>query len=454
MKAINPATGELIKDYPDHAPAEVEQAMRQAVTAYDGWRWEPFERRSGLMRAASRVLQDRRSDLAVVMAKEMGKPISAAEAEVDKCAANCVYFAENAQRMLANQEVASDATRSYIRYDPLGPILAVMPWNFPFWQVFRFAAPTLMAGNVALLKHSSNVPGCALAIERVFLDAGFPAGVFRSLLISGQAAEDLIDHPAIRAVTLTGSERAGQMIASRAGKALKKCVLELGGSDPFIVLPDVDVESTAAIGAMARCINSGQSCIAAKRFIVDESIASEFEEAFAGQMKRLRVGDPMDRRTDVGPMAREDLLENLHEQVKQTVAQGARLLTGGRRAERKGYYYEPTVLAGVRPGMAAFEEETFGPVGAVIRAKGVEEMVSRANRSRYGLGASLWTRDIAVAERMAGQIESGVVFVNGAVKSDPRLPFGGVKRSGYGRELSEAGIREFVNIKTVWIGRI
>lgn len=451
MKAINPATGVCINDYPDHGAAQVERAIQMAVSAYATWRYETIEKRSRLMRAAAGILRSRRSEFAEQITAEMGKAIVAAEAEIDKCAYVCDFFAENAYLWIKQQHAASDATRSYIRYDPLGPILAIMPWNFPFWQVFRFAAPTLMAGNVALLKHASNVPGCALAIERVFADAGFPAGVFTSLLIIGAAAEDLIDHSAIQAVSLTGSEQAGRKIAARAGRAIKKCVLELGGSDPFIVLADADIESAAANAVTARCVNSGQSCIAAKRFIVDQAIAGEFERAFVSRMRKLRVGDPTDRQTDVGPLAREDLLNELHSQVTRSLSQGAQLRTGGRRLQRDGFYYEPTVLADVRPGMAVFDDETFGPVAAIVAASGVDEIVELANRSRFGLGASIWTANTTLAEQLASRIEAGSVFVNGIVKSDPRLPFGGVKRSGYGRELAEAGIREFVNVKTVWI---
>ena len=451
MRSINPATGKVIREYPDHTPAEVEAIVRRAESAYAYWRDTSFAHRAQRMHGAAAVLHRRRGELAELMTVEMGKPIAAAEGEVDKCAAACTYFAEHAERLLAAEQVATDATRSYVRFDPLGPVLAVMPWNFPLWQVFRFAAPGLMAGNVGLLKHASNVAGCALAIERIFLDAGFPAGVFSTLLIGGGEAERLIAHPAIRAVTLTGSEAAGMAVASAAGKALKKTVLELGGSDPFIILPDVDIEAVAAAAASARCINSGQSCIAAKRFIVHETIAEAFEAGFARHMSALKVGDPMDRATQVGPLARGDLRDSLHDQVQRTLAAGARLLAGGKSLSGAGFYYAPTVLADVCPGMAAFDEETFGPVAAVIRAKDADEAVALANQSNFGLGASIWTQDTPLAERLAARIEAGNVFINGPVKSDPRLPFGGVKQSGYGRELSQIGIREFVNIKAVWV---
>jgi acyl-CoA reductase-like NAD-dependent aldehyde dehydrogenase len=347
--------------------------------------------------------------------------------------------------------VRTDASRSFVRFDPLGPVLAVMPWNFPFWQVFRFAAPALMAGNVAVLKHAANVPGCALAIEEVFRRAGFPEGVMTTLLVASDRVAGLIRHPVIRAVTLTGSDRAGAAVASEAGRQIKKTVLELGGSDPFIVLADADPVWAAEQATKARTINTGQSCIAAKRFIVEEPAADPFERAFTERMAALKVGDPMDRSNDLGPLARKDLREALHDQVERTVKAGAELRTGGRPLGRKGYFYAPTVLTGVQPGMPAFEEETFGPVAAVIRARDADQAIALANRSPYGLAASVWTGDPKRGEDMAGAIEAGVVFVNGVVQSDPRLPFGGVKRSGYGRELSEFGIREFVNIKTVWV---
>jgi succinate-semialdehyde dehydrogenase/glutarate-semialdehyde dehydrogenase len=330
-------------------------------------------------------------------------------------------------------------------------VLAIMPWNFPFWQVFRFAAPTLMAGNVALLKHAANVPGCVLAIEEVFRQAGLPDGVMTALLVPSEAVAGLIRHPLIQAVTLTGSDRAGEAVASEAGKQLKKAVLELGGSDPFLVLADADPAQVAKQAAKARCINTGQSCIAAKRFIVEEPIADRFEQAFTEELARLKVGDPLDRSNDLGPLARKDLLQGLHDQVERTVQAGAQLQTGGRRLERRGYFYAPTVLTGVQPGMPAFEEETFGPVAAVIRARDTDHAIELANRSKYGLAASIWTGNPRRGENLVGALEAGVVFVNEAVKSDPRLPFGGIKRSGYGRELSAFGIREFVNIKTVWV---
>ena len=451
MKAINPATEELIRDYPEPDEAEISERLAAAEQAWAAWRKVPFGERGRLMSAAAELLRERRDEYGRLMTDEMGKPLTAAEGEIDKCAWVCDFYAEHAEALLAAEAVATDASRSSIRYDPLGPVLAVMPWNFPFWQVFRFAAPALMAGNVGLLKHSANVPGCALAIEEVFRDAGFPDGTFTALLIPSARVPDLIRHPIVRAVTLTGSERAGMEVAAEAGRCLKKSVLELGGSDPFIVLADADPVASAREAARARTINSGQSCIAAKRFIVDETIADRFEEELVQRMEGLKVGDPLDRATEVGPMARADLLDDLDGQVRRTVEAGATLRTGGRRLAGKGWYYAPTVLAGVRPGMAAFDEETFGPVAAVIRARETEDAVELANRSPYGLAASLWTSDPIRAEALASEVEAGSVFVNGIVKSDPRLPFGGIKRSGYGRELSTVGIREFVNIKTVWV---
>ena len=346
----------------------------------------------------------------------------------------------------------TEARASYVRFDPLGPVLAVMPWNFPLWQVFRFAAPALMAGNVALLKHARNTWGTALAVENIFRRSGVSEGVFSTLLISDEAADELISHPAVRAVTLTGSERAGQIVAAEAGRHIKKVVLELGGSDPFLVLADADVESVAGQAAQARMINSGQSCIAAKRFIVEQPLCEKFETALVERVERMTVGDPLDRRTEIGPLARRDLRDKLHDQVQRSIAAGARCLTGGRPLDRRGFYYAPTVLAGVRPGMAAFDEETFGPVAAVVRADHTDHAVELANASRFGLGASIWTASRQRGESLAPRIEAGCVFVNEIVKSDPRLPFGGVKQSGFGRELGAAGIREFTNIKTVWVG--
>jgi succinate-semialdehyde dehydrogenase/glutarate-semialdehyde dehydrogenase len=451
MKAINPATGDLIRDYPEPAAGEVEARLAAAERAYAAWRRTDLSTRAAAMRRTAGVLREGRPRFARLMTQEMGKPIAAAEAEVEKCAWACEFFAEHAAGFLADQPVATDAARSFVHCQPLGPVLAVMPWNFPFWQVFRAAVPALMAGNVIVLKHASNVPGCALATAEVFAAAGFPEGVFTSLLLPAVAAEGLVDHPLIRAVTLTGSEAAGRALAARAGAALKKTVLELGGSDAFIVLADADPEAVAMQAVAARIQNNGQSCIAAKRFIVEAPIAPRFERAIAGRMAALRVGDPLERATELGPLARPDLCEELDRQVRASCAAGARLLTGGMRLPGPGFFYAPTVLADVVPGMPAFDEETFGPLAALIRADDPEAAVALANRSRYGLGASVWTADAARGEALALALEAGAVFVNGIVKSDPRLPFGGVKCSGYGRELAAAGIREFVNLQAVWI---
>jgi succinate-semialdehyde dehydrogenase/glutarate-semialdehyde dehydrogenase len=405
------------------------------------------------MRRLAALLRAERATYGKLMTEEMGKPIAAAEAEADKCAWVCDFFAEHAESFLAPETIATDASRSFVRFDPLGPVLAIMPWNFPFWQHFRFAAPAVMAGNVAVLKHASNVPGCALAIEDLFRQAGFPEGVMTTLLVPSQRTAELIARPEIQAVTLTGSEAAGREVAAAAGKHLKKTVLELGGSDPFLVLDDADPVAAGREAAKARTVNSGQSCIAAKRFLVEEAVADRFEAELVRAMEGFTVGDPLDRATEVGPLAREDLLGTLDDQVSRSVAAGARVATGGRRLPRKGWFYAPTVLTGVRPGTPAFDEETFGPVAAVTRVRDAAEAIELANRSRFGLGASVWTSDPARAEDLARDIEAGSVFVNGAVKSDPRLPFGGVKSSGYGRELAAFGIREFVNVKTVWMER-
>jgi len=451
MKAINPATEELISDYPEHDASEVARRLEQAADAFPSWRDFTFAERADRMRRAADLLREDRDRFARLMTAEMGKTLSAAEAEVDKCSWVSDFYAEHAERFLAEQAVATDASHSFVCYQPLGPVLAVMPWNFPLWQVFRFLAPGLMAGNVGLLKHASNVPGTALAIEALFHEAGFPEGVMTTLLVPSSRTAELIRHPTIQAVTLTGSDRAGREVAAEAGRCLKKTVLELGGSDPFIVLDDADPAEAARQAAKARTINSGQSCIAAKRFIVEEPVADRFEEELVRRMEELKVGDPLDRATDVGPLARLDLLDDLDDQVQRTVAAGALLATGGHRLPGKGWFYAPTVLLGVEPGMAAFDEETFGPVAAVVRARDTAHAVELANRSRFGLGASLWTGDPARGEDLAATIEAGSVFVNGVVKSDPRLPFGGIKTSGYGRELAEVGIREFVNVKTVWV---
>jgi succinate-semialdehyde dehydrogenase/glutarate-semialdehyde dehydrogenase len=451
LRSINPFDERPLRDYPEHSASDVRAILQAAHSAAVSWRETSMADRTDLMRSAAGVLRRHLADHAKLMTSEMGKPIVAAEAEIEKCAACCEHFAQRAAEYLAPETIASDALRSGVRYEPLGAVLAIMPWNFPFWQVFRFAAPALMAGNVGLLKHAPNVPGCALAIESIFREAGFPAGVFTSLLIDTPAIESIIRDPIVAAVTLTGSERAGRSVAAIAGSALKKSVLELGGSDPFIVLGDADPIATAKAAAAARTINAGQSCIAAKRFIVVGKNPA-FEEAFAAALLAIKIGDPLDRQTEMGPLARLDLLQNLHQQVHDSIALGAKLVVGGHRLPRPGYFYAPTLLAEVRSGMPVFDDETFGPVAALIRADDIDHAIHLANATRFGLGASIWTSDIAAAEsRIAPHIEAGAVFINGPVKSDPRLPFGGIKHSGYGRELSAAGIREFVNIKTIWI---
>ena len=450
MKAINPATGQLIRGYPEHDATEIERRVAAAARAFPPWRALDLDARGAHLRATAQVLRRRVAELSALMTSEMGKPIAAAEAEVEKCAWACEHFAEHAKRYLAGEQIATDASASYTRCDPLGVVLAIMPWNFPFWQLIRCAAPALMAGNTVLLKHASNVPGSALAIEDVFRDAGLPEGAFATLLVGGAAIEPVVSDPRVAAVSLTGSEAAGSRVASLAGAALKKTVLELGGSDAFIVLADADVDAVARAAADARTINNGESCIAAKRFIVEEAIADRFESAFTGAMTLLTVGDPMERTTRIGPLARADSVRDLQDQVDRSVRSGAVVAIGGQPLERPGFYYPPTVLTRVVPGMAVFDEETFGPVAAVSRARDVAHAIALANASRFGLGASVWTSDPARGERLAAEIDAGSVFVNGAVKSDPRLPFGGVKRSGYGRELAAAGIREFVNVKTVW----
>ncbi|HEY7205759.1 MAG TPA: NAD-dependent succinate-semialdehyde dehydrogenase [Methylomirabilota bacterium] len=451
IQSVNPATGDIIETLEPTSPQDLERALAGAHSAFLEWRTRPFAQRATLMHGAAKELRARKSEYAATMTREMGKPIVQAEAEVEKCAATCDYYAEHAEAFLAEQPRETDASRSYVRFDPLGVVLAVMPWNFPFWQVFRFAAPALMAGNGGILKHASNVPRCALQIEAVFQRAGFPPGLFRTVLADPAAVKRIIADPRVAAVTLTGSEVAGIAVAQQAGHELKKTVLELGGSDPFIVLADADVDAAAAAATEGRLINSGQSCIAAKRFIVVEPVADRFLERFTAELASRKMGDPTARDTQVGPQARMDLRDQLHQQVAESVKRGARALLGGQVPAGKGAFYPPTLLSAVDRGMPAFDEETFGPVAAVIRAKDEAAAIALANDSPFGLGAALWTRDRARAERLAAQIEAGAVFVNGVVKSDPRLPFGGIKRSGYGRELSEYGIREFVNIKSVWI---
>ncbi|WP_194722245.1 NAD-dependent succinate-semialdehyde dehydrogenase [Noviherbaspirillum malthae] len=450
MKSINPHSGQLIRTYDTQGDAEIDRQLALAEEAFDDWRKSGFADRAQLMKAAGGLLRERKQQLAELMADEMGKVVRDGIAEIEKCAGCCDYYADNAERFLSSQTIPTDAENSYIAFDPLGPVLAIMPWNFPFWQVFRFAAPALMAGNVGVLKHASNVTGCSLAIQDIFRAAGFPQHAFSSLLIESKNIERVIRHPAIKAVTLTGSTPAGRSVASIAGSELKKSVLELGGSDAYLVLDDADLDAAVDICVKSRLINAGQSCIAAKRFIVDRKLRAQFERAYVERFNHIRHGNPRDEASDIGPMARADLRAQIHQQVEQSVKQGASLLAGGKLPAGDGAYYPATVLGNVKPGMVAFDEEIFGPVAAIIEADDEEHAIALANRSPFGLGAALFTRDKARADRIARRIEAGSVFVNALVKSDVRLPFGGVKQSGYGRELSWFGIQEFVNIKTIY----
>ena len=449
IASVNPATGETVRTFEALSEAEIEQKMARADAAYRAYRQTPRSARAQWLSAAARILEEERDRLGRIMTLEMGKPIGAARAEAAKCALACRYYAENGERLLADEPMDGGSGLSYLRYQPIGPVLAVMPWNFPFWQVFRFAAPALMAGNVGLLKHASNVPQCALEIEQAIRRAGFPADVFQTLLIASSQVARVIDDPRVKAASLTGSEPAGAQVASQAGKQIKKTVLELGGSDPFVVMPSAELDRAVRTAVDARVINNGQSCIAAKRFIVHARVADEFERRFVAAMAALRVGDPMEESTEVGPLATRDILETLDEQVRRSVEMGARVLTGGHRLERPGNYYAPTVLADVPENAPAYREELFGPVAVLFRVPALDEAIRLANDTEFGLGASVWSNDEAERQRLVDDIEAGMVFVNGMVASDPRLPFGGVKRSGYGRELSAYGIREFVNIKTV-----
>lgn len=451
IASINPATGETIKTFEALSPAELETKLQRATDVFRTYRKTSFVDREKWMHRAAEILETEKDELARLMTMEMGKPITGAVGEVEKCAWVCRYYAENAQRHLADQIVETNATRSYVRFQPLGPVLAVMPWNFPFWQVFRFAAPALMAGNVGLLKHSSNVPQCALAIEDIFTRAGFPAGAFQTLLIGSDAVAPVLKDKRVAAATLTGSEPAGRSVASISGEQIKPTVLELGGSDPFIVMPSANLDEAIKTGVKARTINNGQSCIAAKRFIVATEVYAEFERGFVEQVKALRVGDPTKESTDIGPLATEQILKDVDEQVQTSIAAGALLLTGGKRLEGTGNFYEPTVLASVPRNSPAFCDEVFGPVAMLFRVDNIDEAIELANATDFGLGASAWTNDADEQQRFVEELEAGCVFINSMVASDPRLPFGGVKNSGYGRELGEFGIREFVNIKTVSI---
>ncbi|HJT66662.1 MAG TPA: NAD-dependent succinate-semialdehyde dehydrogenase [Pyrinomonadaceae bacterium] len=452
IATINPATGETVKTFEALTSAEIEAKLARAASTFQTHRRTSFRDRAQKMTRAADILESEKQEFGRLMTTEMGKPLKAAISEAEKCAWVCLYYAENAERHLADEVVETNAKRSYVRFQPLGPVLAVMPWNFPFWQVFRFAAPTLMAGNVGLLKHASNVPQCALAIEDIFRRAGFPEGAFQTLLIGSDKVQSILGDERVVAATLTGSEPAGASVASIAGKQIKKTVLELGGSDPFIVMPSANLKEAISTGVKARTINNGQSCIAAKRFIVASAIYDEFERGFVDEMKSLVVGDPIEDKTEIGPLATPQIVKDLDEQVHKAVASGARVLTGGKRIDRPGNFYEPTVLVDVDPSTPVSCEEIFGPVAMLFRVDNINEAIRLANATTFGLGSSAWTNDAAEQEQFINELEAGCVFINAMVASDPRLPFGGVKHSGYGRELAEFGIREFVNIKTVWIG--
>ncbi len=451
IRSINPATGETLRTFEPLSDAEIEKKLERAAKTFRVYRRSSFVERGRMMTRAAEILEAEKDKFACIMTTEMGKPLKAAAEEAAKCAWGCRYYAETAERALADEAVQTNATRSFVHYQPLGPVLAVMPWNFPFWQVFRFAAPALMAGNVGLLKHASNVPQCALAIEEIFRRAGFPEGVFQTLLITSDQVQRVLDDPRVVAATLTGSEPAGSEVASVAGRQIKKTVLELGGSDPFIVMPSADLDEAVKTAVRARTINNGQSCIAAKRFIIADQIYDQFEHRFIDGMKALKLGDPTNQTTDIGPLATAQILADLDQQVQKLVACGARVLTGGTRANRPGNYYAPTVLTAINRKSPVYYEELFGPVAMLFRARDIAEAIEIANDSPFGLGASAWTNDEAERALFIDELEAGQVFINGMVASDPRLPFGGVKRSGYGRELGPFGIREFVNAKTVWI---
>ena len=451
IATVNPATGEPIKTFEPHTSDEVDQKLSKAVAAWKSYRLTSFDDRARMMRRAGEILIERKDELGRLMTLEMGKPINAGIAEAEKCASACFFYAHEAEQMLEPIEVETKGGTGIVHFQPTGPVLAVMPWNFPFWQVFRFVAPSLMAGNVGLLKHSSNVPQCALAIEEILLQAGFPEGVFQTLLIGSAEVAAIIADNRVAAVTLTGSEGAGRSVGEHAGRALKKTVLELGGSDPFIVMPSADIEAAAKTAVTARMINNGQSCIAAKRFIIHESIYDQFVDLFVAGVKALKVGDPMNPETEVGPLATESIRDELAVQVEKSVEMGARVMCGGNKIESVGFYYEPTVLVDIPRSSPADEQELFGPVASVWKANDLDHAIEIANSSRFGLGASAWTNNETERDRFIRDIESGLVFINGMVVSEPALPFGGVKDSGYGRELGDFGIMEFVNIKSVKI---
>jgi succinate-semialdehyde dehydrogenase/glutarate-semialdehyde dehydrogenase len=451
IATTNPASGELLKSFEPLTPIQIEHKLQLATDAFQSHRRTSFADRARMMLRAADILEKEKDDCARLMTLEMGKTLQSAVAEASKCATGCRFYAENGERFLADEIVETGAKRSFIRYQPLGPILAIMPWNFPFWQVFRFVAPALMAGNVGLLKHASNVPQCALKIEDIIRRAGFPQGVFQTLLIGSGAVDAILNDPRVAAATLTGSEQAGMQVGVSAAKRIKKVVLELGGSDPFIVMPSADLEAAVTTAVEARIQNNGQSCIAAKRFIVADSIADDFERKFVTRMQGLQIGDPFDENTQLGPLANADAVTSLDADVQKTIAAGARLLTGGHPLKRPGNFYAPTVLTDIPKNSPAYQEEFFGPVASIFRVNSVDEAIQIANDSRFGLGASAWTNDPVETERFVNELEAGMVFLNKMVASDPRVPFGGVKHSGHGRELSVHGIREFVNIKTVWL---
>jgi len=451
IESINPTTGALLKRFEPLSGNEVSRRLEKAHQTFRSWRETSYPQRADRMRRAGEILENEKKRWGELMTVEMGKPIGAAVAEAEKCAWVCRYFAEHAEQFLAEEPVATDASRSFVRYEPLGVVLAVMPWNFPFWQVFRFAAPGLMAGNVGLLKHASNVPQCALAIEEIFRRADFPEGVFQTLLVGSDRVAALIADPRVAAATLTGSEAAGVSVGQAAGAQVKKVVLELGGSDPFIVFPSANQDEAVATAVRARTINNGQSCIAAKRFLFHKDIAADLERRFIEKMAALRVGDPLDPATEIGPLATPAIRNEVHQQVQKTISAGARLRLGGQPLDRPGNFYPPTVLTEVPWDSPGAQEEIFGPVASLFSVESLDRAIELANRTRFGLAASVWTNDVTERHRFIGELEAGSVFVNGMVKSDPRLPFGGIKRSGFGRELSPHGIREFVNVKTVWM---
>jgi succinate-semialdehyde dehydrogenase / glutarate-semialdehyde dehydrogenase len=451
IASINPATGERLKEFSPFDDAEIEKRLTAAEKAFRKYRRTRFTDRSVRLEAVAELLFQEKEKFAQIITLEMGKLFRASVEEIEKCARGCRFYAENGERFLEDEPAQTDAAESYVQYQPLGPVLAIMPWNFPFWQVFRFAAPALLAGNVGLLKHASNVPQCALAIEEIFCRAGFEDGVFQTLLIEPEQVEKIIVDPRVKAVTLTGSEKAGSAVASMAAREIKKSVLELGGSDAFIVMPSADFESALGTAVKARTVNTGQSCIAAKRFVIADQIYDEFLNQFVERMRALKLGDPMDDATEIGPLATEQILRGVHDQVQETIGAGAKLLTGGNRIHGPGFFYEPTVLVDVPKESPAYREEVFGPVASIFRVRDAADAIELANDTTFGLGASAWTNDLEEQKIFASQLDAGMVFINAMVASDPRLPFGGVKRSGFGRELGAAGIREFTNTKTIWI---